>query len=144
MIFAIDVGNTHIVLGCLENGKIIHTARLTTDRNKTDSEYAVSIGSILRFAGIDFKSFDGAIISSVVPQVTDSLRLALKLLLGIEPQASKRALIYLSTIPHSSEATLQSAQLRLSTNMKLRSSCSTWALPLRFRWSDIIIPSSAA
>jgi len=34
MILAIDVGNTNIVLGCLDSQKIYFTARLSTDVKK--------------------------------------------------------------------------------------------------------------
>ena len=43
MILAIDTGNTNIVLGCIENRKIHAVARMATDVNKTDCEYAVGI-----------------------------------------------------------------------------------------------------
>ena len=38
MILAIDVGNTNIVLGCIEDGSIEHIVRLHTDANQTDAE----------------------------------------------------------------------------------------------------------
>ena len=41
MIFAIDVGNTHIVLGCMEGDALLFTARVHTDRAKTADEYAL-------------------------------------------------------------------------------------------------------
>ena len=41
MILAIDVGNTHIVLGCIENGSILSTDRLRTEKNMTDTEFAI-------------------------------------------------------------------------------------------------------
>ena len=36
MILAIDVGNTNIVLGGIEEGKQVFSARLASDRNKTE------------------------------------------------------------------------------------------------------------
>ncbi|PWM22812.1 MAG: pantothenate kinase, partial [Oscillospiraceae bacterium] len=43
MILAIDVGNTHIVLGGFDRDTIRFTSRLATDRLKTGDEYAVLI-----------------------------------------------------------------------------------------------------
>ena len=43
MILAIDVGNTNIVLGGIEEGKQVFSARLASDRNKTEDQYALDI-----------------------------------------------------------------------------------------------------
>lgn len=85
MILAIDVGNTHIVLGCIENGKIRSINRIVTSTRSTDSEYAIKISQILAFEGIDKAGFEGAIISSVVPNVTFALKDAIHRLLGVTP-----------------------------------------------------------
>ena len=85
MILAIDVGNTHIVLGCLEDGRTHSLSRLTTDPVKTEYEYAVIIRDVLSFDDVDCETLEGAIISSVVPAVTNTLRGAVRLLCGKEP-----------------------------------------------------------
>ena len=77
MILAIDIGNTHIVLGCIKNGAISSITRIVTNPKATDSEYAIKIRQILEFEGIDYKNFDGAILSSVVPSVTLSMKTAI-------------------------------------------------------------------
>ena len=43
MILAIDIGNTNIVLGCVEGKKTYFIERLSTDKAKTELEYAVSL-----------------------------------------------------------------------------------------------------
>ena len=35
MVLAIDIGNTHIVLGCVEDEKIIFRERMSTNPNAT-------------------------------------------------------------------------------------------------------------
>ena len=83
MILAIDVGNTNIVLGLIENGKIRSVApRITSDVNKTDYEYAVEIENVLDFVGVDATEAEGAILSSVVWPLTSTLQSAVKLLTG--------------------------------------------------------------
>ena len=52
MILAIDTGNTNIVLGCIENRKICAVARMATDVNKTDYEYAVGMKKCPRVCGL--------------------------------------------------------------------------------------------
>ena len=85
MILAIDVGNTNIVLGMIENGEILNVVRIHTDLRETGTEYAIKLRQVTDFYGIDLKSFEGAIISSVVPPVTESLRLAVESLIGKKP-----------------------------------------------------------
>lgn len=84
MILALDIGNTHIVMGCMEGRDIRYLCRMATNRPTTGAEYAVTISRLLEFAHIAPDAFDGAIISSVVPQVTRSLSEAVRMLSGIE------------------------------------------------------------
>ncbi len=85
MILALDVGNTNIVIGCIDDGKIIFDGRLTTHSYKTDMEFAVMLKNILTINNIDVKSFDGAIISSVVPPIDKALKTAVELVIGKKP-----------------------------------------------------------
>ncbi len=84
MILAIDVGNTNIVLGCIENGQILHVLRVHTDLQATASEYAISLKQLLSFYEVDAAGFEGVILSSVVPSVTEARRTAVRELTGRE------------------------------------------------------------
>lgn len=84
MILAIDVGNTHVVLGSIENGECASLARLATDPQKTDSEYAVLMRDVLGLCGKTLEELEGCIISSVVPPVTVLLQGAYRILCGKE------------------------------------------------------------
>jgi len=85
MILAIDVGNTNIVLGCIDDGKILNIVRIRTDIDQTEAEYAIKLKQLLDLHDIGTGSFEGAIISSVVPPVTGVLKNAVKMLTGREP-----------------------------------------------------------
>ena len=76
MILAIDIGNTNIVVGCIDKEKIYFTERVATVRPKTELEYAIDIKTILDIYHIKRTEIDGAIISSVVPQITNAAKLA--------------------------------------------------------------------
>lgn len=76
MILAIDIGNTNIVVGCIDKEKIYFTERVATVRTKTELEYAIDIKTILDIYHISRSDIDGAIISSVVPQITNAAKLA--------------------------------------------------------------------
>lgn len=85
MVLALDVGNTHIVMGCIDDSGIHNITRMVTDKLKTESEYAVIIKELLEFSNISLNLFDGAIISSVVPPLTANLVNAVKLVTGVVP-----------------------------------------------------------
>ena len=82
MILAVDIGNTNVVLGCMEDGKILFLERMATDRRATDMEYLVRIRSVLKYRDIDPAKLEGAIICSVVPIVTMNIRPAVEQLTG--------------------------------------------------------------
>jgi type III pantothenate kinase len=84
MILAIDVGNTNIVLGGVENDKDIFTVRLASDRNKTADQYALDIQGILNMYHVDPSDIEGGIISSVVPYLQTVIPQAVKILTGID------------------------------------------------------------
>ena len=53
MILAIDIGNTNIVLGCMEHDRILVEARMATDLLKTSDQYCVELKNLLNLNGID-------------------------------------------------------------------------------------------
>lgn len=85
MLLAIDVGNTNIVLGCLEGDTMRCTARMATDRTRTEDEYAMMLTQIFALRGLDKTKVDGSIISSVVPELKPILVRAVEMLCGITP-----------------------------------------------------------
>ena len=82
MVLAVDIGNSNIVLGCFENGRIIFVERLATNQHSTALEYAVIIKTVLELNNIDSHNFEGSIISSVVPSVTHTIKDAVLRLTG--------------------------------------------------------------
>lgn len=82
MILAVDIGNTNIVLGCIEDGKILFEARTATDRLKTSDQYCVELKSLLALYEVSPKDIGGSIVSSVVPPVLNSVKTAIYKLTG--------------------------------------------------------------
>ena len=76
MILAIDVGNTNIGVGCIDDRKTYFIERLSTNRTKTELEYAVDLKNVLDIYHIKKTEIEGCIISSVVPQITNIVKLA--------------------------------------------------------------------
>lgn len=84
MILAIDVGNTNIVIGCIDKEKCHFIERLSTVRIKTELEYAIDIKSVLDIYHVCPEEIEGGIISSVVPQITTNIKLAAEKILKKE------------------------------------------------------------
>ena len=78
MVFAIDIGNTNIVIGGFEGDEITFTERLSTNHKATSLEYAIMFKNVLEMYNYEFSNIDGAIISSVVPDVTQIVSLAVE------------------------------------------------------------------
>lgn len=85
MILAIDMGNTNIVIGGIDRERSYFVERVTTDHDKTGTEYAICIKNILEIHRIDPKAIDGAILSSVVPPLNAAVSSAVKKILGYHP-----------------------------------------------------------
>ncbi len=85
MILAVDIGNTNIVLGCFENNEILFRERVSTNRVATDLEYAITIKTAMNMHQLDRTQITGAILSSVVPSVTNTVRHAIIKYCGVVP-----------------------------------------------------------
>lgn len=82
MILVIDIGNSNIVIGGVEEETIVFEARLRTESTKTSDQYCVDLKILLDVYGIDRNKIEGSIIASVVPQVLNSMQTAVKKLIG--------------------------------------------------------------
>lgn len=87
MILTIDIGNSNIVIGCVEGSEILFRGRVNTDRVKTSDQYCIELKTLLEIYEVELEKIEGTIISSVVPQVLNSMQTAVMKLTG------KRALV---------------------------------------------------
>lgn len=84
MILTIDIGNTSTSAGVFENDKLVAKWTLASDKCRSDDEYGIMLFSLLRHINAEDK-IKGAIISSVVLQLTGKFQVAIKNYLKIEP-----------------------------------------------------------
>ena len=84
MILAIDICNTNIVLGCFDDDNVILRERISTNHTATVVEYAATIKTAFEMNNISPDEITGAIISSVVPAVTSTVKSAIERFLGID------------------------------------------------------------
>ena len=85
MLLAIDIGNSNITLGGIQEGEILFEARLATDSTKTSDEYGVEIKDMLDLFGARVEEIRDCIVASVVPSVFNSVRNGIVKLTGKEP-----------------------------------------------------------
>lgn len=85
MILVVDIGNTNIVIGIYKEDEFIDSWRMVTRSEKTSDEYGIFILSLLNYNNIDYKEINGAIVSSVVPNLMHSFKNALKKYFNVSP-----------------------------------------------------------
>jgi type III pantothenate kinase len=75
VLLAVDVGNTHTVIGVFKGEELVDHWRIGTDARRTADELALLFQGFLLLQGMDFeKHITGVTICSVVPSVTHELR----------------------------------------------------------------------
>jgi len=84
MLLTVDVGNTLIAFGVFEQSRLVASFKTATDIKKSLDEYVSTIETFIQFRKIDKSAFRGAIISSVVPFLTEVMREALRLSFKLE------------------------------------------------------------
>ena len=85
MILTVDIGNTNINLGLFDGEQIAMRARLATQRDTTDDQYAVLLRTLLSMHDVSLEAVEGCVIGSVVPELTAALVEAVRTLTGKAP-----------------------------------------------------------
>ncbi len=75
MLLAVDVGNTHTVVGLFDDVDLVDHWRIATDAERTSDELALMIQQFLGFHGFSFSgAITGVAVCSGVPMLTAALR----------------------------------------------------------------------
>jgi type III pantothenate kinase len=82
MLWAIDIGNTHTVVG-LHDGEWRHHWRLDTHHFSTEDELAQAISGLCSLGGVEFRA-NGVVVASVVPRLDRAIEGFCKKWLGSE------------------------------------------------------------
>jgi type III pantothenate kinase len=106
MLLAIDIGNTHTVLGGFLRGKLAGEARFTSNRDRTEDELWIAAKTFLDDRKVTPKQVEGVVIASVVPALTDAYRQMAAKYLGAEPLIVSSKLDLGVTIHYADPATL--------------------------------------
>lgn len=73
MLLAIDIGNTNTVFGVYESGKLVHSWRLSTERQRTVDEYGVLLRTLFSLENLDVGHVVAVIVASVVPPLDSTV-----------------------------------------------------------------------
>ena len=84
MLITIDIGNSYVSFGGYEEEELLFVSDIVTDSKKSEDQYAVEIENIMRLYKINTEKIDGGIISSVVPELTEVIKNAIKKLCGVD------------------------------------------------------------
>ncbi|MGF1469714.1 MAG: type III pantothenate kinase [Sandaracinaceae bacterium] len=85
MLLAVDVGNTHTVLGVYREDELVHQFRFASAKDRTRDELHVMLRSLLDLADLDPSAITATILASVVPALTDTVETAVELCFGHRP-----------------------------------------------------------
>ena len=85
MLLVIDVGNTNTVLGLFEGERILHSWRLTTERQRTTDEWGILCRNLFDLGGVAWDTITAVAIASVVPPLNYTLRRMSTVYFHIEP-----------------------------------------------------------
>ncbi len=85
MLLAIDIGNTHTVVGLYEADELRFRWRLASDAQRTADEFGILVRELCAQSGVEFADILGVVVCSVVPALTSALCEMAERLLGVEP-----------------------------------------------------------
>jgi len=84
-IMAIDVGNTHTVIGIIEGKELVRHWRIATEPERTADEYGVMMWSLFQAAGGEVPKVKGVIVACVVPPMISVVEALCRDYFHVEP-----------------------------------------------------------
>lgn len=86
MLLTVDIGNTNVVMGLMpKRGELASVIRFPTDKRRTVEEFMEGFEALVAMHGFDFSSVTGSIVSSVVPELTESVVASVRAKTGEDP-----------------------------------------------------------
>jgi type III pantothenate kinase len=94
VLFAIDVGNTHSLLGVFEGSALRVHWRLTTERTRTVDEFGILARTLFNLEGIDAAAVSSMVVSCVVPPLEGVLDRLGREYFDVEPLMVTAAVVH--------------------------------------------------
>jgi len=83
MLLAIDIGNSYITIGAFDGDELLFVTELVSDKKLSVDQYAVSIKNVISLYCDDI-CVEGAVISSVVPELSGTVKSAVCKLFSVK------------------------------------------------------------
>ena len=85
MLLAIDIGNTHTVVGLFEGDELRFRWRIASDSRRTADEFGILVRELCAQSDVEFGEIRGVVVCSVVPELTAALTEMAERLMGVTP-----------------------------------------------------------
>ena len=85
MILAVDIGNSNVVIGIFNDEKLLQSWRLRTRLHQSIDEYEMLVRGMLFACNFSLEETKGAVLSSVVPELTDVFSQLIENMIGHYP-----------------------------------------------------------
>ena len=85
MLLAMDIGNTHTVIGLLVEDELRFRWRIASEASRTSDEFGILVRELCAQSGVETASITGVVLCSVVPALTSALTDMAERLLKVEP-----------------------------------------------------------
>ena len=85
MIIAVDIGNSDVVLGLVKDSKILQSWRIHTGIHQSVDEYEILVRGMLFACDFSLQQVQDAVLSSVVPELTEVFTILIESLIGKAP-----------------------------------------------------------
>ena len=86
MIFVMDIGNTNIKAAVFDGERLLKRWRCATNLTMTSDQYGIIMADLFRYHGLDMRSIEGIMISSVVPTINYTIDHMCRDYFGKEPR----------------------------------------------------------
>ena len=84
MLLAVDIGNSNINFGVFRGSELLFVSNLATETDRTAVQYALEFKAGFELQAFPASEIDGAVISSVVPVLTTTMKNAVRLFCGVD------------------------------------------------------------
>ena len=85
MILAVDIGNSDVVIGMFNDENLLQSRRIRTRLHQSIDEYEMLVRGMLFACNFSLKETKGAVLSSVVPELTDVFSRLIENMIGQLP-----------------------------------------------------------
>ena len=86
MIFVMDIGNTNIKAAVFDGERLLKRWRCATDTTLTSDQYGIFMADLFKYNGLDMRSIEGIMISSVVPTINFTIEHMCRDYFGMDPK----------------------------------------------------------